>query len=130
MLTSRQVDAVHFERGRRGESYDEMAVDDFLDHVVKTLDAYERGQRLDDPVTASAVDDVVFPAPRGLGRRGYGERSVDDFLTKVRETLRVHESREASNGSEQEGGVEAAAHGVPSAVTEPKTSFWSRMLGQ
>lgn len=130
MLTSRQVVAMQFESGRRGSSYDEVAVDDFLDRVVKTLEAHEQGHRPCDPVTASAVDDVAFPMPRGLGRRGYDERSVDDFLTKVRETLRVYESRESSDGSEQPEFGGAAAHDVPSAITQPKSSFWSRVLGR
>ncbi|QUQ69225.1 DivIVA domain-containing protein [Kutzneria sp. CA-103260] len=79
-MTPEDVRDVTFSRALLSKnSYDEAAVDAFLDRIEATL----RGE---DTLTPDDVRAAYFPHP-GVGRRGYTKDEVDEFLDKVMAAL-------------------------------------------
>lgn len=75
-ITADEIVRTQFRRGTRTTGYDEVAVDDYLDSVVTAM----RTGRFD---PASAVSNVTFPKPRGLGRGGYDHAQVDELIERI-----------------------------------------------
>lgn len=75
-ITADEIVRTQFRRGTRTTGYDEIAVDDYLDSVVTAM----RTGRFD---PASAVSNVTFPQPRGLGRGGYDHAQVDELIERI-----------------------------------------------
>ena len=85
MLTAYDVLNQKFAATTFREGYDQDEVDGFLDRVSATLQAFERGERAPDAVTAQEVGTVRFRSTKF--REGYDRSEVDRFLDRVREQL-------------------------------------------
>lgn len=93
MITAHEVETAGFRRAARGSvGYDEDAVDDFLDRVVETLSAIERGgERPAKMLSARDVVDVIFTERGPHASGGYDLDDVDDLLDRVAQRIHVYE---------------------------------------
>ncbi|WP_416901639.1 SAV_2336 N-terminal domain-related protein [Micromonospora echinospora] len=71
---------------RRG--YDADEVDTFVDHVKRTLTAYQQGDRPDRPLTSREIHEVIFR----VRFNGYDEWKVDLWLDEVERRVRRFET--------------------------------------
>ncbi len=113
-VTPEEIIRTQFSTGQRKHSYDQLAVDDFLDSVVSAL----RNGTFDPNVAHNAL----FPTPRGIGARGYSCTEVDDLLDRLAATPPGPRSHVAeSTPAEQPGAqfVPTEAHrATPAELTE------------
>lgn len=85
MLTPDDVLQVRFAPTHLRHGYDQVEVDDLLDHVVATL----RNADAPDALTPADLDAVTLRTRRLSG--GYDMAQVDAFLVRVRATLAERE---------------------------------------
>ncbi|GAB3588946.1 DivIVA domain-containing protein [Calidifontibacter terrae] len=77
-VTPEEIIKIHFTSGPRKYTYDEQAVDDFLDSVVSAL--------RDGTFDPNMAHGALFPTPSGFGVRGYNSAEVDDLLDRIAAT--------------------------------------------
>jgi DivIVA domain-containing protein len=93
MLTSVEVVDLRFSpAGLFRAGYAADAVDDWLDHVIRTLRAYEGDAEGAVELLAEDVHEATLPTARG--RDAYATEEVDDAIDRIATALAEHE-REA-----------------------------------
>lgn len=107
MVSAHEVESAVFGRaGLDRSGYDEVAVDDFLDRVVETLEAVEKGGDLPKgAVTSAEVVETEFPERGARDNGGYDMDDVDDLLDRVAQRLFTFEC--------ERGVAPAVIDGVP-----------------
>lgn len=91
MVTSDGVATHLFTETNFREGYDSEQVAATLSHVVATLEAYERGETLTAPITASELVNVRFAQTKF--RTGWDQDEVDGLLDDIVFTLRAFEEQ-------------------------------------
>lgn len=110
MITAREVAAARFDEAKGRDGFDVVAVDDFLDRVIETLEPLDRGQKVpSNGLTSHEIVETDFPVTSGRG--GYDMDQVDDLLDKVAQRLYVNE-KSGDSSDERERGHDGEHHGA------------------
>lgn len=125
MITAHEVQTAQFRRAGAGKvGYDEIGVDDYLDRVVATLEAIERGDDMpSDALSANDVVDVVFAERGPQANGGYDLDDVDDLLDRVAQRIHTYEAGVRRAAAPVEGGLPRDARASGSESTRDDRDF-------
>lgn len=135
-LTWQDIVKKEFNPPSRGAAgYDEIAVDDFFDEVVRRVHA--------DTLTTAFLRAQTFPKAQGFGRRGYAATDVDEFIDHLAQQCSgvapftgstVGEQQDAPRQNAPQGGGTSSWGGESSISGESpyveRKSFLSRIFGK